>query len=604
MASNVASLATEGPPPGHQNSVSATTAPSDDIVRLTKRQRESESVSPRSRAAQLSKPPGSPSKVARLSLATTIRPAEPLTGAAALEDERRRRVEEQAHSSSISPDPARSVLESLMSGVAQAMSRPSDTIQLAPTANMEPATKATTELSMATGNAAHMDDHDRDEGSPPANANANSNNVPSAPVAESPAPMDLDSKKNDQVQGHQLMSPDERPQSGSMSYPGSLQTAANLSEPLNRGMSFPMPSQIQSSPTSSGGKKHKCPYCSTEFTRHHNLKSHLLTHSQEKPYLCTECQMRFRRLHDLKRHGKLHTGEKPHICPKCDRKFARGDALARHSKGAGGCAGRRASMGSFADGDELDGTIGEGDDSTMSGVAYDSVEDEELRRQSLPSMGVQHSSGDNYGAHSRTYPPAGPRPSASGLYPPNVNLSQAGTISSTSVPDSMASSHTANTSVSSIPGGPGGSGMYSQAGMTESPKPLSPGLPSHDSANLARQRSPTMTQQYQQQQVGRPPSDLQSPHSSGQARPKLPGLSHPGFVAPNSGTYSHGRTPSGAQPSGDSGNMFAQSDPSVWEYIRLLEDKIKSLSDKVVSLDQEVASLRKQLDTREGASTT
>lgn len=146
--------------------------------------------------------------------------------------------------------------------------------------------------------------------------------------------------------------------------------------------------------------------------------------------------------------------------------------------------------------------------------------------------------------------------------------------------------------------------MYSQAGMTESPKPLSPGLPSHDSANLARQRSPTMTQQYQQQQVGRPPSDLQSPHSSGQARPKLPGLSHPGFVAPNSGTYSHGRTPSGAQPSGDSGNMFAQSDPSVWEYIRLLEDKIKSLSDKVVSLDQEVASLRKQLDTREGASTT
>ncbi|KID99435.1 zinc finger protein crol gamma, partial [Metarhizium majus ARSEF 297] len=604
MASNVASLATEGLPPGQQNSVSATTAPSDDIVRLTKRQRESESVSPRSRAAQLSKPPGSPSKVARLSLATTTRPAVPLTGAAALEDERRRGVEEQAHSPSIGPNPARSVLESLMSGVAQAMSRPSDTIQLAPTANMEPATKAATELSMAAGNAAHMDDHDRDEGSPPANANANSNNGSSAPVAESPAPMDLDSKKNDQVQGHQLMSPDERPQSGSMSYPGSLQTAANLSEPLNRGMSFTMPSQIQSSPTSSSGKKHKCPYCSTEFTRHHNLKSHLLTHSQEKPYVCTECQMRFRRLHDLKRHGKLHTGEKPHICPKCDRKFARGDALARHSKGAGGCAGRRASMGSFADGDELDGTIGEGDDSTMSGVAYDSVEDEELRRQSLPSMGVQHSSGDNYGAHSRTYPPAGPRPAASGLYPPNVNLSQAGTISSTSVPDSMASSHTANTSVSSIPGGPGGSGMYSQAGMTESPKPLSPGLPSHDSANLARQRSPTMTQQYQQQQVGRPPSDLQSPHSSGQARPKLPGLSHPGFVAPNSGTYSHGRTPSGAQPSGDSGNMFAQSDPSVWEYIRLLEDKIKSLSDKVVSLDQEVASLRKQLDTREGASTT
>jgi hypothetical protein len=49
--------------------------------------------------------------------------------------------------------------------------------------------------------------------------------------------------------------------------------------------------------------------------------------------------------------------------------------------------------------------------------------------------------------------------------------------------------------------------------------------------------------------------------------------------------------------------MFAQSDPSVWEYIRLLEDKIKTLSDKVVSLDQDVSVLKKQLDTREATST-
>lgn len=55
-------------------------------------------------------------------------------------------------------------------------------------------------------------------------------------------------------------------------------------------------------------KKHKCPYCETEFTRYHNLKSHLLIHSQEKPYVCATCQMRFRRLHHLKRHNKLHTG--------------------------------------------------------------------------------------------------------------------------------------------------------------------------------------------------------------------------------------------------------------------------------------------------------
>jgi len=92
-------------------------------------------------------------------------------------------------------------------------------------------------------------------------------------------------------------------------------------------------------------KRHQCPYCSTDFTRHHNLLSHLLTHRQEKPYLCQTCDVRFRRLHDLKRHAKLHVGERPHVCDTCGRKFARRDALARHKKGPGGCAGRRSSFG-------------------------------------------------------------------------------------------------------------------------------------------------------------------------------------------------------------------------------------------------------------------
>jgi DNA-directed RNA polymerase subunit RPC12/RpoP len=92
-------------------------------------------------------------------------------------------------------------------------------------------------------------------------------------------------------------------------------------------------------------KRHKCPYCSAEFTRHHSLKSHLLTHSQEKPYVCQTCDARYRRLNDLRRHTKLHTGERPHTCDKCGRRFARGDALARHTHGPEGCAARRSSVG-------------------------------------------------------------------------------------------------------------------------------------------------------------------------------------------------------------------------------------------------------------------
>jgi DNA-directed RNA polymerase subunit M/transcription elongation factor TFIIS len=56
-------------------------------------------------------------------------------------------------------------------------------------------------------------------------------------------------------------------------------------------------------PMSRDGKKrkHKCQECGQYFTRLHNLKSHLLTHSQEKPFICQECGHKFRRLHDLKR---------------------------------------------------------------------------------------------------------------------------------------------------------------------------------------------------------------------------------------------------------------------------------------------------------------
>jgi len=86
-------------------------------------------------------------------------------------------------------------------------------------------------------------------------------------------------------------------------------------------------------------KKHRCPYCGTEFTRHKNLKRHILRHNQEKHYECQNCRMRFQRLHDLKRHTTVHDGEKLFVCLRCNRKFSRADALAKHSSDEGGCAG-------------------------------------------------------------------------------------------------------------------------------------------------------------------------------------------------------------------------------------------------------------------------
>ncbi|CRG89833.1 hypothetical protein PISL3812_06872 [Talaromyces islandicus] len=412
-----------------------------------------------------------------------------------------------------------------------------------------------------------------------------------------------------------------------------------LSEDANRAFSYPMPATSfndprrglslphsglhRGSPRSPSAKKHRCPFCSTEFTRHHNLKSHLLTHSQEKPYACQTCQSRFRRLHDLKRHAKLHTGERPHICEKCGRRFARGDALARHNKGQGGCAGRRSSMGSYAGEDEY-GDAGAGADDAMDGLMYtepERMDEEDERRLSMPSIRKHNAPSTEPMPRApnvfqprapSTYPPIAtnqpaPPPPPRGLFPPPT--SHGGSSSSTSPisqSGTMTFPATAHSSTSN----------FAAPGMAESPKPLSPnalasshgsdpsGIHSH---SQHRAHSPGLNQQYQQSHfragsLGLPPSQPGAPQL-----PPPPGLNtadsrflhNQGSVSSLSSKHGHASSHGGPMQSQtgaessilDSNGQGDQNrEDKIWTYVRSVHEELNMLRTEVVALRAQLAA--------------
>ena len=580
----------------------------------------------------------------------------PLTGAAAMADERKVKEQKaQELSQQTTPNPGAKIVDVLLSGgggtskprdappetttMNDAVAKAANRIQI-PESNSISDQNTTSPISMSS--AASLE---HTTGSSGLTATVTDSGAGGVLSAENHTGNPMEGIDRSRTPSEALAAPSAGASgSRAFTYPGPL---SNLDQEGigasggRGGSSLPTPSYGQSSPKSPG-KRHKCPFCSTDFTRHHNLKSHLLTHSQEKPYVCQNCQARFRRLHDLKRHTKLHTGERPHTCHKCGRKFARGDALARHNKGQGGCAGRRSSFGADDDYGE-----GRGNDS-MDGLMYQGdgddrmEEDEEMpdaRRQSEPSnkRSRQDSGQAPYHQHSSTYPPPAARLGSNVMQPP-VTSHQGSYVTSPRESTGASPKAQGSSISSSIPYGGQNPGIIAY-GMTESPKPLSPGQPDPhrlsvgDAAHAHRNRSPTLNQLAQQQQFGRstgrgtPPMGFAPPptHPHPPQLPALPGLSssdprrssdgrgpppsllHQQRPQPTTGTASNpGSTSSHGQSSGGSIREVLGGGPSVtqstgqtdhlWSYVRDLEGRIQRMQDeyelRISRMNEEIIALR------------
>ncbi|KAF8416697.1 hypothetical protein EV426DRAFT_413621 [Tirmania nivea] len=419
---------------------------------------------------------------------------------------------------------------------------------------------------------------------------------------------------------------------------------------------FPMSATTPTTPfsphtplTPGGGRsKHTCTHCNQTFTRHHNLKSHLLTHSHEKPFPCHQCNARFRRLHDLKRHSKLHTGERPHMCEKCGRRFARGDALARHARGEGGCAGRRNSLSGLLDGDTKmygDGTDGDDEgmmdedtqmengsdtvtptmevgstapasDTAASTLTVTSTTSGARRPASLPSIKTNvadthpnphlhpHHQPQIHQIHqlqnyrppmtpARSAASTGPSPGGS-LFPPTPGHGKT-PISATSNPNVLNSRRGASP-MSSVTNNNAPS-ILGSGGMTESPRPLSPPQqadavsgtksPLGQFQPVGAKYAPPMTPQSAQPQNA-PTSFAAGGPTSHTTNSRQPATSYPSQTPTNPTQPGQGiapQAPMGFPPKSNPPTGGGNENPNLFENERGVWDYIKDLERRVAQLE-------------------
>ena len=65
----------------------------------------------------------------------------------------------------------------------------------------------------------------------------------------------------------------------------------------------------KSNPIKLGPEKFGCPFCSTETSRSHDMRRHIMIHTGEKPFTCNVCLKSFAQKTNLARHVMIHTRE-------------------------------------------------------------------------------------------------------------------------------------------------------------------------------------------------------------------------------------------------------------------------------------------------------